>query len=230
MKHNRNVIIIAAGDGTRWNNYMNIPKHLIEIDDEPILHRTVRQVKGHGANVWVVSKQQTKKLYSKAGADIYVPTFNEEMVDGDKFYNSSELWNRDGRTIILYGDVYFSDDAMDTIMGWTQPQFRLFARAFESKITGTPYGECFAISFYEGDVDYCLSALRKIARLYKWGILPRCGGWEFYRAMIGLPDELIGRHFVGESFTNIDDWSDDFDTKEDYLRFIKRRKQSGFGV
>lgn len=226
----RHVIIIAAGDATRWDNYLNRPKHLIEIDKEPILSRTVRQVKAHGADkVWIVSKKETASLYKKkAGADIFIPTFNPDMVDADKFYNSRELWNKEGRTIILYGDVYFSDLAMDSIMGWSDTQFRLFGRAFDSKITGTAYGECFAQSFYEGDQDNYLAALRRIARLYKWGLIGRCGGWEHYRAMLGFPDELIRRHFVGEKFTNIDDWTDDFDYPKDYDRFIELRKAAGF--
>lgn len=35
-------IIMADGGGTRWNNYMGIPKHLVEIDGEPLLGHTVR--------------------------------------------------------------------------------------------------------------------------------------------------------------------------------------------
>lgn len=35
-------IVIAAGHATRWGDYRGTPKHLIEVDGEPILHRTVR--------------------------------------------------------------------------------------------------------------------------------------------------------------------------------------------
>ena len=33
---------MADGEGKRWGNYLGIPKHLIEIDGEPIIKRTVR--------------------------------------------------------------------------------------------------------------------------------------------------------------------------------------------
>ena len=38
-------IIMADGKGTRWNNYQNIPKHLIQIDGETLLARTTRLLK-----------------------------------------------------------------------------------------------------------------------------------------------------------------------------------------
>lgn len=35
-------IIMADGKGTRWGNYQDIPKHLIQIGGETLLGRTVR--------------------------------------------------------------------------------------------------------------------------------------------------------------------------------------------
>ena len=54
-------VIMADGQGTRWNNYMGIPKHLIEIDGEPIIARTVRLLneiakeRGEDADVIITS-------------------------------------------------------------------------------------------------------------------------------------------------------------------------------
>lgn len=42
------VFITAYGESTRWNNYLGVPKHLIPIDDEPLIHRTVRLLKENG--------------------------------------------------------------------------------------------------------------------------------------------------------------------------------------
>ena len=38
-------IIMADGQGNRWDNFNNIPKHLIEINNETLLSRTVRLLK-----------------------------------------------------------------------------------------------------------------------------------------------------------------------------------------
>jgi choline kinase len=39
------VIVIAAGDGTRWNNYRDTPKHLVTIEKEILLQRKVEVLK-----------------------------------------------------------------------------------------------------------------------------------------------------------------------------------------
>lgn len=38
-------IILAAGAGERWENYQGIPKHFAVVDEQPILVRTVNQLK-----------------------------------------------------------------------------------------------------------------------------------------------------------------------------------------
>ena len=40
--------ILANGDGKRWGNYMGVPKQLLEIDGETILHRMVRLLREEG--------------------------------------------------------------------------------------------------------------------------------------------------------------------------------------
>ena len=47
---------IADGDGTRWGNYLGVPKHLAPVDGVPILYRTVRLLPGPrtGAPSWSI--------------------------------------------------------------------------------------------------------------------------------------------------------------------------------
>jgi choline kinase len=108
-------VIIAAGEATRWGNYLNTPKHLIEIDGEPILHRTVRLLRLNGVtDIFVVSKDDPRYLIE--GANQYIAKLNyENNADADKFLSSKNLWNTQGRTLVLYGDVYFTYAAMQTI-------------------------------------------------------------------------------------------------------------------
>ena len=35
-------IIMADGEGKRWGNYKGVPKHLITVEGETILERTIR--------------------------------------------------------------------------------------------------------------------------------------------------------------------------------------------
>ena len=53
-------IIMADGKGTRWGNYQDIPKHLIQIGGETLLGRTVRLLneKDPGCEVVITSHDE----------------------------------------------------------------------------------------------------------------------------------------------------------------------------
>lgn len=226
-KKNVRAIIICAGEATRWGNYKDTPKHLIEIEGERLLHRTVRLLNERGvSDVHVVVKKKSE-LYEVEGSTQYEAKLDyEQNADADKFLSSKELWNRDGRTLVIYGDCYFTDEAMDTIVGYPGKGWKLFCRPDASKITGTPWGECFAQSFYPADLERHEAALHRIAELKKSGKIRRCGGWEHYRAMQGYPDEKLNRHVMAGNFILIDDWTDDFDYPKDYDEWNRRRAKA----
>jgi hypothetical protein len=90
--------------------------------------------------------------YEIADAKLFRPVLNESNAGADKFLSSRELWNRNGRTIILYGDVYFTEEAIVAIFEYPHADWRLFGRAFESTFTGSDHGECFGISFYHESI------------------------------------------------------------------------------
>lgn len=80
-------IIIAAGDGTRWGNYLDRPKHFIEIDGETILHRTVRLLNENGiTDVHVVGGRDPRYLI--AGSELYLPNLNPDNGGADKFLST----------------------------------------------------------------------------------------------------------------------------------------------
>jgi len=217
-------VIIAAGDGTRWGDYGGHPKHFAVVDGEPILHRTVRLLQRDDVKVLVVGPDDRYKV---EGSELYVPEHDPDVFDADKFLSSRALWHPDGRTIVVYGDVYWTDEAMTRVLDWPSWDWVLFGRAFESRLTGTPYGECFAQSFGSHAIADHEAALRRIVDLYRRGLIPRCGGWEHYRAMIGIPDGLMSRHLVGDRFANIDDWTDDIDYPNEWERLVQRRQEAG---
>lgn len=221
-------IVIAAGDATRWSNYLGVPKHFIPIEGEPIIERTVRLLAEHPSHMetYVVGPDDN---YCIKGSHLYIPKKNPDHFGLDKFMNSMELWNPEGRTIIFYGDVYFTEDAIGWILEDDRRHFVLHARPFNSHITGTPWGECFALSFYHTDHVQIRDAMDRLIRLGAQRKIKRLGGWELYRAMLALvPDQLLGLHIVSSrNFNDINDWTDDFDYPDDYDRFMKRRKEAG---
>lgn len=218
-------ILICAGEGTRWNNYLGIPKHLIEIEGETLISRTVRLLNERGVNNINVVAKEKDPSYQPAGSKLFIARLNyEQNADADKFLSSKSLWSNEGRTIVLYGDCYFTDDAIDTILSHTRREWTLFCRPKYSQITGAKWPECFAQSFYPEHISKHEAALHKIARLYRDGVISRCGGWEHYRAVQGVADQDLEKNVMASGFVVIDDWTEDFDFPEDYDSWIDHRR------
>jgi CTP:phosphocholine cytidylyltransferase-like protein len=218
-------IVICAGKGERWGGHLGIPKHFIEIDGEKILHRTIRLLKKNGVkNIFVVSDKDSR--YRIAGTIQYIAKHDyEKNHDADKFLSSKELWSKKGRTIVIYGDCYFTDEAIEKIVNFKKRDWTLFCRPNPSKITGHRWGECFAQSFYPENIAEHEEKLHYIAELSKSGVIRRCGGWEHYRAMTGRTDSKVRRpHTMKGRYILIDDWTEDFDEPQDLNDWLLRRQ------
>ena len=70
----------------------------------------------------------------------------DDFCDTDKFLSAESRWSDVGQTVILYGDVFFTEAAMATILSHTGPH-RFFGRRERSYFTGRPWREMFALSF-----------------------------------------------------------------------------------
>lgn len=222
---NRVAIIVSAGEGTRWGKYMGIDKSDVVIEkDEPILRRTIRQVQAHGADVAIYSKK--RDVY---GFKTNPPQNKPEWGEANKLFSCLDSWNENGRTIILFGDTYFTEGAIDKIMQHDKNGFWVFGRPFDSKTTGKPYGEIYALSFYPEDKERLLFALNRVSKLEERGVIEKANVWAVYRAMLKLPDDIMHEHIVGSNFVNIDDWTEDFDYPHDYDVFMQKWREAGMG-
>lgn len=187
------VIICAAGDGTRWNNYLGRRKHEIEVGGETLLTRTVRMLHERGLTEVVITCR-SEFVYQVPGAvSVVVPTVSDN--------NSSRLhtrpfWPDDGRVLVLFGDVFLTDAALDIM---TRPHDGLvdFARTSASRATGKPGPEPFGFQFGPEDHVRLADALGRVQ-----------GGWWKVPAdwpRIEIPD----------------DGTDDFDFPDDFERFMQ---------
>ena len=214
-------IIIAGGDGTRWGNHLGVPKHLAPILGEPIIHRTQRQLAELGVrDVLVVG---TDARYVTTAALVAPRGYQSARGGVKKFLDSSHLWSPGGRTVVMYGDVCFTDTAIRTIVTYSSREWTLFCRFGASHHNPRRWGEVFAQSFYpESHLEH-RAALERVARLAERGVLQRAGGWEHYRAMRGLSDEQIAARPAGTNHgaaVVIDDATDDVDRPADYEALV----------
>lgn len=204
-------IVIAAGEGSRWGDYTGVPKHLVEIGGERLINRTARLFAAHG-EVLVVARDER---YRTPWSTLERPRLDDRNFGADKFLSSRHLWSRDERTLVVYGDVYFTEAAVNTVIRRPEHDWYLFARFGPSSVYGGDRGECFVQSFWPANIGDHLAALRKIVAARRDRCIPEIGGWQHYRAMEGF---FLTDHAQGPRFVEVDDATDDLDYPADYER------------
>jgi choline kinase len=138
------VIIIAAGEGSRWGNYRDTPKHLTVVEKEVLLHRTCSQFLKYTDDVCVIGADER---YAVENTSLYIiKTQNTHWGDAAKFMSSKHLWSQNSRTVLVFGDVYFTNDAVKKIMTDKDP-FKFFLRKDKNEETGARWKEIFALTF-----------------------------------------------------------------------------------
>lgn len=157
--------------------------------------------------------------YKIANTTSYRPTLTDEYYDADKFLSSEELWDENGRTVVVYGDVYWTDQAVERVCHHDQQDLKMFCRPYPSEITGTQWGECFALSFYPEHHKKIRDTLHELVYAYDQGIIGRIGGWELIKRLSGIKlGHLHEELEESELFEIIDDETDDIDYFHDWLR------------
>lgn len=208
-------IILAAGESERWGNYLGVPKHLIPIKGEPLIHRTQRMLMENGIkDIFVVCDEKNKSRYV-----LDYSTFEQpQIIDRSwvqEWDGSRHLWNNNGKTMILYGDCYFTEALMYNMCQDSGNPWHAWARWSASKITGKGYDEMFGWCFTD-EHHYALDEARgRAIDMVNNGKWWRCLGWEVYRSAVGLPIAQYG----GKEDVHAMHWhdqSDDFDKPEEW--------------
>lgn len=216
---------MAGGEGTRWGNHLGVPKHLVSIEGETLLARQVRQLRDRGvADVVVLGPPDGDARYLTKGA-LLVPT-GFHSGDTDKFVATMQWWTPKASTVIVYGDCWLSDTAMDRLTETPDDAFRFVGRENPSPVTGCPWGELFGVTVTPAGHEPVRQAIVHVRSELAAGRIPRGGGWEVYRATQGLDLHPDSHQIVG-NFVDVSDWSDDFDFPDDLDRWVERRKAAG---
>lgn len=213
------VIVAAAGNGERWNNHRNIPKHFINIEGQPLLNRIVSQFRRYTEDIVIIGKDDR---YIIEGSVLEYP-LEGEFYDFGKIYSSSHVWSNH-KTIIVFGDVYFTDEAVETIVNDTN-NYRFFMRTGPSIITGKKHKEIFALSF-----DSSMNQIIKqnIEDLINKKYMGGAGAWQLYLYMHNEKITWNMKKMLSSGgYTEINDWTDDFDTPQDIQRWERQRFKFG---
>jgi MobA-like NTP transferase domain len=210
------VVIMAAGDGLRWKNYLGAPKHLAPVDGIPLLHRTITLLHKAGIEDIHVTVREPGALGRIEGAHEYHPTDSEYEID--RIWGARALV--DGTATFIYGDAYYTAEAIQTITT-NADEFHFFGRSKPSR--SKPFGKIFGIRVN----DFVLSNVKQARDLYREGKLCRCIGWEVYGLCTNTPRLGAGKkYFFSEKddtsahFTEITDRTEDFNEPFELERWI----------
>ena len=207
------VIIAAGGKAERWKNYRNTTKHLVIVEGEVLLERTIKQFKKYADDIIIISN----KDYIFEGTQLEKP-LEGDWYDFGKIYSSHHLWSND-KTFIIYGDVYFTDDAVKKIMT-SEGDYKFFLRSSDSKLTYKKYGEVFGLAFSGNMKDKIKENIETLISQKKEG----AGTWQLYYYMHNITEvSKVKQTFKMGGYIEIDDWTDDFDTPEDILNWESNR-------
>ncbi len=189
-------IIMADGKGSRWDNYLGTPKHLVEVHGESLLSRIVRQLKEYDPKSEVIITSHDER-YEVDGATRYEPLNN--IYEIDRF--TYELIEND--ICFLYGDTYYTDNSIMEIVN---------SKVDEMKFFGTK-NSIVAIKVKDGSIfKKCVEIVRE---LFIKGKIKNCIGWHVYQCYNGYEYDVKR---VGDNYVLIDEHTVNINKKENLIK------------
>ena len=202
-------LIVAAGESERWHG--ECPKQLVDVAGEPLLTRTLRQLAALGQSPVVV----THKPEIEAVAErCFKPQRRRWLAE--TVLSTRRLWR--GMTVVLLGDVVWTDEVLRRVM----------TAGRSPRVYGN-YNEIYAVAFARQDWERVIGALERAVEDAEAG--GRGKLWQFYRALCRR-ENLHRHHWDYDIFEVVPSdgtpagnhaaFTQDFDTLEDYHRFLDR--------
>jgi hypothetical protein len=221
------ILILCAGGGLRWGNSLNTKKHLVKINNKPLLVRTIEQIKSLNYSDISIIKNKGVTDYDFLPVKKIDISKTKEIGDIDKIFSSRDHWSKTERTILILGDVYFTDQAIKTILNHSPRDWFQFGRLGHSNLPDRKWkgNENFGFSFFPEHIEKIKKSCWESINLKKKGLIRRNRMAQFYRIMCGKegynadkrgqPQENLG------NFIEINDMTDDIDYFEDALALWK---------
>jgi hypothetical protein len=218
-------VVLCAGSGERWDNHFGQPKHFAPLLGEPLLGRVVRQVRDRdaSADIRIVVRDLDDDRYDLPGCQRVLADLRPELGNADKLVSSAAAWHKSGRTVVLLGDVFYTDAVMDRIVTHDSDDWTLFGRPTGSTISGKKWNENFALSFWSEHHDLIRESTARLVALHAEGKVGRLSHSTWFRAAVGVPDDEVGTWDVDPMrfghFEVCDDWTEDMDSPEDWEKW-----------
>ena len=249
------VILPCGGKGSRWKRFLNVPKQQINMGDGlPLVQRTINQFRSYMPEVpfHILIRKDANDDFSNIKGTNFLDTLlgEEEQVVVEVLENILVNPLMQSDVLLIYGDVYFSESAVETIVKTVSGECnypKYFGRKHQNKNFGNNGGEIFGIYIPFRKQELLLTYHKFINRMYLGFPLHRVSSWEVL-ALLGLlntsnTQELVYPYLIGndagETFNQlagifvkrefnpmtwieIDDETEDFDYPCEYLDRLGR--------
>ena len=190
------IIMCGSSNGISFEK----PRQLLEINNEPIVARTIRLLKEAGIQDIAITSD--KEVFSNFGV---------EWIN----YNSNGIWVNafypiEGPVCYLYGDVVYSPEAINTIVNTEIGNVMYFASRppFNANYC-KKHAEPFA--FKVKNTRYFFECVRKLKQLYREGRVRRAISWELWQVIKNTTLDQINYN----NYVPINDYTCDVDKPED---------------
>ena len=204
-------IIMCGGTYKRWET----PRQLTEICGEPLVARTIRQLREAGAEDIAISSDNP--AFERFGVPVL--SHDNTLVVSETLevsgYWVDAFYPMDEPVCYLLGDVVFSPEAIKTIVETETDDIEFFASAppFAAEYI-KPWAEPFA--FKVVNTEHLKHAVSLTKQYADQGLFKRPPiAWELWQVIQATPLN----HINYQNYTAINDYTCDIDSKDDAVLF-----------
>ena len=207
MKNKDMFYVIMCGG---YYDTFKTPKQLTVVNGEAIVDRTIRLLNSHGIkNIYISSNDKRFDNHNALRLE-HENSYKSEngILYGywlDAFYPN---FTPEIKVCFLFGDVYYTEKAIDKIVNTEVTENTLFGSAMAKNELHKNWGEPFAYTV----VDYpaFMNGVKEVKKAFDEGKLDRHPlVWELYRYLNGL--DLNVQQVIDKTFIVIDDGTTDID-------------------
>ena len=200
-------IIMCGGQYQRWST----PRHLVKVNGEVILERTIRLLRENGVEDIAISSNNP--LFGVWGLPLLMHenSYNANGYDNFTGYWCDAFYPTDEEVCYIFGDVYFSPEAIKTIVETDTDDIEFFASAppFPPEYR-KPWAEPFALKVK--NTEHLKNAISLTKQYQDQGLFKRKPiMWELWQVIQATPLNQINYH----NYTVINDYTCDIDTPEE---------------
>ena len=199
-------IIMAGGEYKKFG----IPKPLIEVKGETLIERTTKLLKQNGINEIYISSNNPEfdkygvRLENKNNDFIVYENGTSKGYWLDAFYPTNEP------TCYIFGDVYFTENAIKTIVEYESIENILFGTGCAKNLEHKNWGEPFA--YKVNKIEEFKNGIVEVKKLFDEKKTARHPiVWELYRYLHNLD---INIQNITTDYVVIDDGTIDIDSPE----------------